>query len=61
MAIIVEYTPELLLALALGAGRLDVRSVELANCPRCQDRPERYTRAAATLRDLINQLEESEQ
>lgn len=60
MAIIVERTPELVLALTLGAARMDVRVVELASCPRCHDRPERYTRAAATLRALLAQLMEDE-
>jgi len=60
MAIIVERTPELLLALTLGAARLDARAAELATCPKCHDRPERHTRAAAQLRQLYKQLSEDE-
>lgn len=60
MAIIVERTPEIVLALTLGAARLDVRAVELASCPRCHDRPERYTCAAMALRTLLDQLLEDD-
>lgn len=44
------------LAFALGAQRCSARAVELSNCPKCADQPQRYIDAAAVFRSLVESL-----
>lgn len=47
---------EAVMAFSLGAQRCDARALELSQCPKCQDKPDRYIRAAEILRNIVNQL-----